>query len=184
MDVLSAIEGRASAVKLGEPGPGRIDLDRIIAAGARAPDHGRLGPWRFVILEGAGRDVLAEAMVAAKRAQSPEATEAELDRVREKAARAPVIVAAAAHVTDLGRKIPAIEQVVAVGAAVQNMILAAHALGYGTMWKTGDAAYDPLVKEALGLDPAEEIVGFVYLGTAVVPGHPRAPLIEGRVRRL
>lgn len=184
MDVLSAIEQRASALKLGEPGPSGADLDRIVAAGSRAPDHGKLAPWRFIILEGAGKDLLAEAAVEGRRAASPDMAEAELARIREKIACAPVIIAAAAHVTDIGSKIPAVEQVVAVGAAVQNMILAANALGYGTMWKTGAAARDPLVKAALGLDPADEIVGFIHLGTTLLSGHPRAPAIEGRVRRL
>jgi len=184
MDLLMAIETRASALKLGEPGPDAKDLERILKAAARAPDHGKLAPWRFLILEGAGRHVLGEAMAAAKRSKSPQATEPDLDMEREKALRAPLIIVASARITDRGDKIPAIEQIVAVGAAIENMILASNMLGYGTMWKTGPAAYDPGVKAALGLDAAEEIVGFVYIGTTVTPGKPRAPELDGIVRRL
>jgi len=182
MDVLTAICGRASATRLTAPAPGPDDLDRILRAGARAPDHGRLAPWRFVVLEDRGRELLANAMAAAKLHAVPDSTEHELEIERSKARRAPMIVAVAAKV-DPSHKVPEIEQILAVGAAVQNMILAARALGYGTMWKTGNAAYDPIVKQALGLDSADRIVAFLYLGTAASEGPVRAPVLDGIVSR-
>jgi len=182
MDVLTAIDSRASATRLAAPAPPTEDLDRILRAGARAPDHGRLAPWRFVVLEGAGLEQLADAMARAKRHAVPDSTEAELDVERSKAMRAPMIVAVAARLNPT-HKVPEIEQILAVGAAVQNMILTARALGYGTMWKTGNAAYSPIVKQALGLDPADGIVAFLYLGTALSEGLPREPALEGRVSR-
>jgi nitroreductase len=183
MDILTAINSRASAIKLGTPGPTRAQLDTILKAGIRAPDHGRLSPWRFVVLEGDKRDILADAMSAMRRRLSPEATDEEVEKEGLKALRAPAIVAVAAHTTPPG-KIPEIERIVAVGAAMENMILAAHALGLGTMWKTGQAAYDPDVKKALGLAPADHIVGYLYLGTLETPGVPRESKLDGCVIQL
>jgi nitroreductase len=97
-----------------------------------------------------------------------------LQRERSKALRAPLIVIVAARVAS-GVKIPAIEQVLSAGAAAQAMMLAAVALGFNAMWKTGTAAYDDLVKQSLGLEAADAIVGFLYLGTEVAPAQSLAP---------
>jgi nitroreductase len=168
MDLLTAIESRASALKLSEPGPSHEHIERIVRAGVRAPDHGRLRPWRFVVLEGEARRTLADAMANVFQAKLPQASPQQLDAERAKAMRAPTIIVAAARIT--AGKIPAIEQIIAVGAAVQNMFLAANALGYGAMWKTGAAAYDASCKTALGLSADDHIVGLLYLGTTVTPG--------------
>lgn len=183
MDLFTAIDTRVSAARLDVPAPSPEDLDRILRAGVRGPDHGRLGPWRFVILEGPARDVLANAMVEALKRKLPDCTEAMVGAERAKAARAPMVLVVAARV-DPTHKVPEIEQVMAVAAGVQNMLLAASALGYGTMWKTGDAAYDPTVKAALGLDAADHIVSFLYLGTTVAQGKPKERSLDGMVRRL
>lgn len=173
MDVHTAISSRASAAKLMAPGPNAQQLETILMACTRAPDHGRLSPWRFVVLEGDKRNILASSMTAMRRRLTPGATEDDVAREGAKAMRAPTIVAVAARITR-GGKIPEIEQVVAVGAGMQNMILTAHALGFGTMWKTGPAAYDEAVKTALGLDATDYLVGYLYLGTTAAPGTPRA----------
>jgi len=172
MDLITAIDTRASAARIGEPAPTREHLERILAAGSRPPDHGRLSPWRYVVLQGAALEVLADAYVAIRRRQPPEPTAEQIEAARKKAKRAPVIVVAAAHVVK-GHRVPENEQVMAVAAGVQNMILTAHALGYGTMWKTGEAAYDPEVKRVLGLEAEDHIVGFVYFGTTTQPGEVR-----------
>lgn len=182
MDLLTGIESRTSAIKLTDPAPSREHIERIIAAGTRAPDHGRLRPWRFVVLEGDARRTLADAMAELLRKKIPASTTEQLDGERRKAMRAPVIIAVAAHITQ--GKIPEIEQVLAVGAAVQNMMLAAQALGYGAMWKTGGAAYDPAIKQLLGLDIEDHIVAFLYLGTTAAPGPLVAAPTEGVVRWL
>lgn len=181
MDLLNGIETRTSATRLGTPGPTREHLQRIIDAGLRAPDHGRLQPWRFVVLEGDARAKLGDAMAGMLRAKLPDATEDQLAAERRKTLRAPTIVAVAATISK--GKIPEIEQVLAVGAAVQNMFLAANALGYGAMWKTGGAAYDPQVKELLGLAPQDHIVAFLYLGATVAPG-PLIPAEAAKIRWL
>jgi nitroreductase len=114
------------------------------------------------------------------RRQKPDASADELEKAGQKVMRAPTIVVVAARTT-APSKVPAIERIVAVGAAVQNMFLAAHALGLGAMWKTGDAAYDDKVKTALGLEASDQIVAFLYLGTAVGKGEPRASSLDGLV---
>jgi nitroreductase len=183
MDLLAGIESRTSATRLGEPAPDRERLTRIIAAGTRAPDHGRLRPWRFVVLEGDARRKLGDAMADMLLARMPGATPDQLEGERRKPMRAPTIVVVAAHTTK--GKIPEIEQLLAVGAAVQNMLLAAQALGFGAMWKTGGAAYDVNVKRMLGLEPDDHIVGLVYLGTTVAAGPlVPAPLDESVLRWL
>jgi len=152
-------------------------------AGTRAPDHGKLAPWRFVVLEGEGRNALANAMAEMLRANKPDATEAQLAAEREKPLRAPTIIAVAAHLTR-GHKVPEHEQVQAVAAAVQNMFLTAHALGHGAMWKTGIAARSAIVNRALGLEADDEVVAFLYLGKNATPGPVRATTLEGKVRWL
>src|SRR5215831_11677551 len=116
MDLLTAILTRSSALKLIEPGPTHADLERIMLAGARAPDHGKLAPWRFVVLEGAGREKLANAMSASLQRRISDSSAAQLDAEKQKAYRAPTIIVVAAHV-NVGHKIPQGEQVLAVAAA-------------------------------------------------------------------
>ena len=103
---------------------------------------------------------------SATRLQEPAPDAAALAAILKAAVRAPLIVIVAARVQP-GARIPENEQILSAAAAAQNIMLAAHALGYGAMWKTGDAAYDSAVKEALGLQSTDAIVGFMYLGTRV-----------------
>ena len=165
MELFDAIDTRSSAGRLTEPGPNPADLDRLLRAAARAPDHGRLKPWRFIVLSGTDRESFARAAAAAKRARLPAMTEEQAAAEREKIIRSPTLVVAACVVDRANTKVPEIEQIIAVGAAVENVFLAAHALGYGVMWKTGAAAYDPGVKALLGLQPDDHIVAILHLGT-------------------
>ncbi len=182
-DVLETILQRSSATKLAEPAPDRAQLETLLRAAARAPDHGRLAPWRFVVLQGEARHRLGDAMAEVTRQKTPDVGAEVLDGERRKALRAPVIVAVAAAARP-HPKIPEVEQLAAVAAGIENMILAAHALGFGTMWKTGGAAYSPIVKRALGLDESDQILGFVYLGTAVTRAPVRAAEIDAVTRWL
>jgi nitroreductase len=181
MDLLTAIDTRSSAVRLTEPAPSRSDIERILEAGVRAPDHGRLAPARFVVLQGAGLERLAEALVAAFQRKNPNATPEQLEAERKKARRAPVVIAVAAR-PRRDHKVPVIEQMSSVAAGVQNMFLTAHALGHGVMWKTGAAAYDPDVNTALGLLADDQIVAFLHLGTAVTKGPVRSTSLDGVVK--
>ena len=173
MDALELLVGRESAVKLTSPGPDQEELEKMFQSALRAPDHGRLRPWRFVVIPEAKREEFGELMADCLRRMDPGATADALQRERDKAMRAPVIVVAAATI-QRGHKIPDVEQLVSAAAAAENIMLAARAQGYGAMWKTGAPAYDVKVKEAFGLVPDNEIVGFLYLGTQVGGGSPAA----------
>ncbi len=179
MDLLTAIESRASALKLTEPAPTRAHLEQIMRAGVRAPDHGRLRPWRFVVLEGAAREKLGNEMARLSLAKFPHSTPEQLEGERRKALRAPTIIVAAARITP--GKIPEVEQIGAVAAGVENMILTAQALGYGAMWKTGAPAYDAQTKAMLGLTAQDHIVAFLYLGTTALAGNATPASLEGAV---
>ncbi len=164
MEAMDLLLNRHSATRLVAPGPDRAALDAILSAALRAPDHGRLRPWRFVVIPEERREAFGDLLADSLRARAPDAPQAELARERGKAHRAPVIVVAAAQLRH-GHKIPEIEQILAAGAAAENVMLAAQASGFGAMWKTGAPAYDGAVKQALGLAPDDAIVAFLYLGT-------------------
>jgi nitroreductase len=164
MQAIDALLTRRSAVTLTEPAPDDGALQLIFASAVRAPDHGRLRPWRFLVVRGAARERFGELLAAHLARVQPAATAETLQRERAKALRAPLIVVVAAHV-NAAVKIPPIEQTLAAGAAAQNIMLASVALGYNAMWKTGGAAYDETVKRALGLESGDAIVGFLYIGT-------------------
>ena len=172
MDALEALTTRVSVPRLVAPGPSAEQLDWILRAAVRAPDHGRLRPWRFLLLRDEHRERLGALFAEALRHDQPELEEAALQRVREKTLRAPLVMVVAAEV-DLGSRIPEQEQIIATGAAVQNMMVAAHAQGLGAMWRTGAMARHPVVKRGLALAEKDTIVGFVYLGTPVE--EPPAP---------
>ena len=169
MDAIDLLLTRESALKLESPGPSEADLEVMFQSALRAPDHGRLRPWQFVVVPEDKRAAFGELLAESMARRRPDAPAEELARERTKAMRAPVIVAAAAKLAK-GHKIPEVEQLLSAGAAVQNIMLAAKARGFGAMWKTGAPAYDASVKQALGIAPDSEIVGFLYLGTQVGDG--------------
>jgi nitroreductase len=164
MELYSAVETRTSAARLAEPGPSPEELDRLLQAAGRAPDHGRLKPWRFIVLTDTLREAFTAAAAEAKLVRLPAMTAEQLAAEREKMNRSPTIVVIGCAVNRAQTKIPEIEQVIAVGAAAQNLFLAAHDMGYGVMWKTGAAAYDPAVKATVGLRPEDHIVAIMHLG--------------------
>ncbi len=182
MDAIEALIGRASAPKLTEPAPTADQMAVILKAGSRAPDHGRMQPFRFLIFEGDARDQLGELMAASLKRREPTAADSMLDGERRKPLRAPVVVAVAAAVQP-NPKVPDIEQVIAAGAAAQNMLLAAHALGLGGFWRTGAVSHDPEVKVALGFAPGDCIVGFLYFGGLMAPAPDRPVDVEALTRR-
>ena len=167
MELFDAIAARTTAARLAEPGPTPEQVERLLSAAARAPDHGRLKPWRFIRVEGAVRESLANAVAEARRDQIPTYTAEQMELEREKIRRSPSILVVGCVVRRDIAKVPEIEQVIAVGAAVENLLLAAHDLGVGVMWKTGPAAYSPKVKAAVGLAADDHIVAILHLGTPV-----------------
>jgi nitroreductase len=168
VDALDAIFARRSIGRLQPPAPTDEDLDMILRAASVAPDHNSLRPWKFVILEGEAKAafgaVLGDAYRTRSAAAGKDIVPAKEEKERTKLGRAPMVVV----VCTVNRgedTIPFIEQYASGAAASQNMLLAATALGYGSMWRTGDPAYDEDVKSALGLTKDDAIVGFLYLGT-------------------
>jgi nitroreductase len=168
MDAIDAIATRRTVGKLIEPAPNEAALARAFQAAMSAPDHKRLRPWRFLVIAGDARKALGALMAGSLKGRKPETTAEDLEREAGKSLRAPMIIASIAKVkADSG--IPEVEQILSVGAATQNLMLALHAQGFGTAWKTGAGAYDPAVRSGLGLAADERIVGFIYAGTISVP---------------
>lgn len=164
MLAIELLLNRRSARRLVDPAPDDASLGLMLASAVRAPDHGRLRPWRFLVIRGSARErfgaLLAGHLARVQPAASPEA----LERERQKAQRAPVVIVVAA-IQRAEARVPRIEQVLSAGAAAEHILLAAQALGFGAMWKTGEAAYDAQIKTALGLAAADDIVGFIYVGS-------------------
>ncbi len=192
VDTLAAIAARRSIGRLVEPGPTPEHLRSILEAAACAPDHGELRPFRLTVLEGAAKDAFGHVLEAAYRARCKAdgvaVEESKAAKDRTKLGRAPTVVVVGAARQEGGSSktpIPMIEQISATAAACQNALLAATALGYGSMWRTGDCCYDEPVKAALGLGEPDAIVGFLYLGTATDEARdakpPKVADLEGLV---
>ena len=185
-DTIRQLRTRRSAAPhlLTGPGPGADELDTVLTIAARVPDHGRLAPWRFIIIEGEARRRIGEAIAAAFKADQPDADDARVESERNRLARAPLVVAvvsrARPHV-----KIPEWEQLMSAGAVCMNLVNAANALGYATSWLTEWYAFDRRVLDALGLAPDERIAGFVHIGRPAEPPVERQrPVLSDLVTRL
>ncbi|MCQ8242436.1 nitroreductase family protein [Rhizosaccharibacter radicis] len=170
---------RSSTNDLREPAPEGEVLRRILEAGLRAPDHGRLLPWRYVLIRGEAREKLADLFEAATLARDPEAPAAFIEKQRNKALRPPLLVAVGARIRP-DHKIPELEQLLTVGAGAMNVLNAIHAEGFGAIWITGANGYDPLVAEALGFREPDRLLGFLFVGTPRLADRPapRRPTVE------
>jgi nitroreductase len=145
------------------PGPTAAQLDRILAAATRTPDHGKLAPWRFVVVPEDKRDAFHALLERAYRAERPDAGKVEIEAVRQFAYQAPALIvalSAPAHASH----IPLWEQELSAGAACMNLLVATHAEGLAGGWLTGWAAYSDIVRDGFG-QAAERIAGFLFLGT-------------------
>lgn len=160
---LLATRRSAKARDLVAPGPDAAELRRMLEIAARTPDHGKLAPWRFVVVPDTARDALAAALVEAYRADRPGAGRLEIDAMDAFARQAPaLVVVLASPKTD--SHIPLWEQELSVGAATMNLEHAAHASGFAACWLTGWAAFSDRVRDLFGAAP-ERIAGFVFIGT-------------------
>ncbi len=181
---LALLRSRRSAKprEMVPPGPDATQLDEMLAIATRTPDHGKLAPWRFVVVEAARRDALAELLARALRRQKPEAEDFEIEAAEQFARQAPTLVVVLSLVNPASH-IPVWEQQLSAGAACMNLLHAANATGFAASWLTGWAAYDDMVREAFG-GPDERIAGFIFIGT---PGRPLVerprPEFERVVRR-
>lgn len=154
-----------SANALGEPGPSDAEVELMLRAASRVPDHKKLAPWRFILFRGEVRAAFGQVLVEACRAEEKEPGSFRLENEAKRFLRAPLVIAVISRVVQ-NPGAPEWEQVLSAGAACQNLILAANALGYGTQWITEWCAYSEVVRRALGLAQNERVAGFVYVGTA------------------
>ncbi|HWK52774.1 MAG TPA: nitroreductase family protein [Hyphomicrobiales bacterium] len=167
MDALTALQTRTSSPRLVDPAPEGAALEAILKAGLRAPDHAMLRPWRFLLISGEAREKFGQLLVDALQPEGDDKRR----KMLESPLRAPLLIVGVATVKE-DKGIPRIEQVNSVAAALQNMSVAIYAQGFGAIWRTGQAAHDPRVKQALGLQEHDEIVGYLYVGTPTVTDRP------------
>jgi nitroreductase len=171
-DVLRALRDRRSVARMKPEMPPRELIECVLEAATWAPNHYRTAPWRFVVITGTARSDLGEVMARslasgldanAGPTLSAVEREAQLQKERKKPLRAPVVIAVACVPSHIP-KVESMEEMCAVAAGVQNMLIAAEAVGLGAMWRTGAPARDPLVKAALGLPEEAMMVAFIYIG--------------------
>jgi nitroreductase len=148
---------------LAAPGPDDGQLRQILEIAARTPDHGKLAPWRFVIVPVDQRAALAETITQAYRAERPQAARLEIEALEQFATQAPTLVVVLSS-PKVDSHIPIWEQQLSAGAACMNLLHAAHALGFAGGWLTGWSAYSDAVRDAFGAEP-ERIAGYIFLGT-------------------
>ncbi|MDQ4065882.1 MAG: nitroreductase [Actinomycetota bacterium] len=170
MDVYDAIVTRRSVPKVRTEAPTRAEIERLLDAAVRAPNHHLSQPWRFIVLTGSALDDLGAAWVAGTEREGKDST-----GVAEKAHRAPIVIVVIERPRLTNPKVVELEEHHAVGAAMQNILLAAHASGLGAMLRTGPAATMPEVRAYLGLDDDEFIASFVYVGYPL-PQAPERPM--------
>jgi len=157
-----------SAKRMTGPGPTPAELDTILAAATRVPDHGKLTPWRFILFEDDARARFGEVLAECFHAVNPDADQDRLQTERERFLRAPTVVAVISRVRE-GIPIPEWEQMMSAGACCMTLVFAAHAFGYVANWITEWCAYDACVREKLGLADNERVTGFVYVGKSALP---------------
>src|SRR5215471_2161638 len=178
MSVFDTIKNRRSIGKMTPEQPTYQQIERILEAATHAPNHHHVEPWKFIVLTGKAREqlgaVMAESLAARLETTTSEKAQAALNKERNKLLRSPVVIVVAAEQPDRPEVLE-IENIEAVAAAVQNMLLTAEELGLASMWRTGIAAYDQQVKKWLGLTQDEHIVAFVYLGFPAISRLERLP---------
>lgn len=162
--ITTLLSRRSTAIKnLGLPAPTHDDIQTMLTAASRVPDHNKLCPWWFVVFEGDARENFGKVLSAAYAKQNPDAAPAKLELEGERFLRAPIVIAVISRIKR--GKAPMWEQMLSSGAACYNLCLSANALGYGANWVTEWYAYSEDVRSALGCDERDNIAGFIYIGT-------------------
>ena len=163
-EALQVLMTRQSHWPLAAPAPDDAQLRQIFDAALRAPDHGGLRPWRFMLIRDDARLKLGEVLVDLASSRSPGEPRSAHEHRRGRALAAPVVIALVASITTR-TKVPEVEQLLAVGAAAMNMLNAVHALGFGGFWATGADSYESGMHRALGLADTDRLLGFLFVGT-------------------
>jgi len=179
MQVFDVIKRRRSIGKMTAERPTREQIEVLLEAATHAPNHHNTQPWKFIVLAGSAREELGTvmAMSLANRLEetSSENAQARLNKERNKPLRSPIVIVVVSEAPKLPKVIE-MDNIEAVSASVQNMLLTAEEMGLACMWRTGDAAIDPHVKQWLDLDPGDQIVAFLYVGYAAIPRIERVPI--------
>ncbi|MBS77554.1 MAG: nitroreductase [Variovorax sp.] len=188
-DLVSLLAARhqVSARRLVEPGPGPADLEQLMAAAVTAPDHGQLTPWHFVLIPASQRLPLGKAFVSALIERDPGATQAQIRAAAEKAERAPCLLLAVLHGEDLARDvsgIPTQERLISLGCAIQNVLLAATSLGYSSGLASGRSLNAPAMRSLFALQPHEQAICFIAIGTESQFKPPRQRPVPKAVLRV
>ncbi|MCG2572588.1 nitroreductase [Acinetobacter sp. ME22] len=169
------IQQRQSVGLLVEPAPTAQQLDLAFAAALTAPDHHRLKPTRFVVVETNQRIAFGELVANSMQQDFPEIDPVQIERIKNHPMRAPLLVLALTHLVE-HPKVPEFEQILSSGAAVQNLLLSLESQGFASMWRTGAIVESVSLKKALGLQAHDLISGVIYVGTAAKALAPRAEL--------
>lgn len=173
----------APALALAEPGPTSQEVETILGIAARVPDHGKLAPWRFIVFAGEGRDRAGAIVADVFGKANPGADASQLATERKRFSLAPLVIGVVSRAGP-HEKIPEWEQVLSAGAVCMNLIVAANAMGYTTVWLTEWYAYDRAVLDRLGVAAHEKVAGFVHVGRAPGPRDDRPrPVLADIVTR-
>lgn len=177
MKAIELLQNRQSTPVLTNPAPSEVDLNTILSAGMRVPDHAGLKPWHFHVVTGTGlqrlSDIFVEAVSAEQKAKGQllaldeddlKLQQDKLTKTAKMPFRAPMLIVVSTEYVE-HNKVPKQEQLITAGCCSHAMQMAAFALGYGAMWRTGDLAYNDIVKTGLNIDKANDITGFLYIGT-------------------
>ena len=165
MDTITLIQKRNSVPLLKEPAPNKEERKAIFQAALRAPDHGRLRPWKFQVVEGLAREELGSKMASAAKKIDPTMSDSQIEKLLKAPLRAPLIIIVSAKLQN-HPKVPEVEQLLSAGSAVTKLQLANESLGYSSIWRTGSIVYNRAFMDSIGLLKNEQIVGMIYIGTA------------------
>jgi len=173
--MLSLLETRRSLPpkQLREPGPDKEQLEHLLTIAARVPDHGKLAPWRFIVIAENARVHLGEIAAAAFLTDNVDIDRETIEVERGRFTRAPVVVAIVSRARS-HPKIPVWEQQLSAGAVAMNLLISAEAAGFSAVWLTEWCAFDRRILDALGLEPDERLAGFVYIGTPALKREERS----------
>jgi len=164
---------------LRDPGPTPAEIEEIIRIGTRVPDHGKLAPWRLVVIEGDARAKVGEKLAEIAKANNPALDEASLDNERRQLLPAPLTIGVIFSHKPLA-KAPEMEQMLSAGNVCFNLMHAAFAMGYAASWVTRWFAFDPRAQQMLGAKGGERFVGFIHIGTptAVIEDRDRPDIAK------
>lgn len=153
-------------MRLGEPGPDSAQLAKLLEAAVRVPDHGKLAPWRLLLLQGEDKNRFGERLAKLHADIAPQTPPMKLEKERERFRAAPLVVAVIARIEENHPKVPPQEQLLSAGCVAYNLLLGAQSLGYGAQWLTGWSCYEPQAAALLGLARNENLIAYLHVGTA------------------